>query len=95
MSSNKKISYILLALPLLIYPFILLANVMSTAGFPGKTTVVKLVVVKGFLWLSTLYPISYIIALLPWVRGKKYGVLLPLVHLLLTILFFIAWMYLG
>ena len=95
MKNKKTLIYILLGLPLIIYPFILLANVMSAAGFPSKTSEFKLLVVNGFLWTSSFYPISYILSLLPFIRRRKYGFLLPLIHIIIVIVFFILWTYLG
>jgi hypothetical protein len=54
------------ALPLLIYPFCLLANVMSLAAANIPTTrpvdPLPAVAWKGFLWGSTIYPAVYVVA---------------------------------
>jgi len=53
---------ILGGLPLMIYPFLLVANVMSLAGNPSSEPVSLVVQLasQGFLWGSTLYPLVYI-----------------------------------
>jgi hypothetical protein len=54
------------ALVLLIYPFCLLANVMSLAGVDAPQTRVAGPLQRlswlGFLWGSTVYPVVYLIA---------------------------------
>lgn len=50
------------ALPLIFYPFIFLANVMSFAGTPtGNETTVQWLVSRTFLVGSMIYPIVYIL----------------------------------
>ncbi len=51
---------------LLLYPFVLLANVMSYAGYANSaTTSLGLsIAMSGFLWSSTLYPLPYLAALI-------------------------------
>ncbi len=64
--SAKLCAYLLLVvggLPLPIYPFVLLANVMSLAAERADDksgSVSLLLVVKAFLWSSTAYPLVYV-----------------------------------
>lgn len=94
MKFKKLIIYCILGLPLLIYPFILFANFMSVLGSSGGVSDLKLLVVKGFLWFSSFYPITYILSLFPFIRKLKYGFLIPLTHLITVIIFLILWKYL-
>lgn len=60
---KQTVSLLLLlgALPLLIYPFVLLANVMSLAGhWSGNEPLGLVVTVYAFLIGSTAYPAVYI-----------------------------------
>ena len=88
-------------LPLLIYPFILLANVMSFAGHKtGNEPAILVFVSSAFLWASTLYPIPYVFFFLRAKseskkrNGKKETVfaLAPLVCLAILGMLMIAWM---
>jgi hypothetical protein len=50
------------ALPLLVYPFVLLADVMSLAApKSGKHSTLLSVVSRAFLWTSLAYPIVYML----------------------------------
>ncbi len=52
------------ALPLLVYPWCLLANVMSFAGHPNpNASTVGEYFFRAFLWGNTLYPAVYLVAL--------------------------------
>lgn len=93
------------SLPLLIYPFVLLANVMSMAALSSPTSVSfgLSVAFFGFLIGSTLYPLPYLTSLvfsiLNLKNGKPRAAFLwqsGLVgYLILVGLFFIAWLMLG
>jgi hypothetical protein len=54
------------AVALLIYPFCLLANVMSLAAMDAPATRVAdplpRLALRGFLWGSTIYPVVYLVA---------------------------------
>lgn len=92
-------SQILAGLPLLVYPFLLLANVMSLAGErtpgDGKAWLAS----RLFLWSSTAYPLVFMACFaLAWAAqgrgdGKRALALsvLPLAYLLLVALLFINW----
>ena len=93
------------ALPLIIYPFILLANVMSFAGTPSSTPVplMQKLISMAFLWASTLYPVVYIgcvIAAITYSRGGDPAMAFklsaaPLAYLGLCVLLMFAWMMTG
>ncbi len=107
-STSVKPSYywILLmigAAPLLIYPFVLLANVMSMAAtrVPSQPAVPLLqsLTCNAFLWSSTLYPIVYALCAIAAVISSRSGggttvwVLAagPLAYLVLCMLLLVAW----
>lgn len=62
------------AVPLLIYPFVLLANVMSLAGTrSGSEPMGQVLVSYAFLFTSTLYPLAYLICAILSVAAMKRG----------------------
>ncbi len=87
------------AIPLLIYPGCLLANIMSLAGHESEPPrlVVKIIAL-GFLWGSTLYPLVYIPSLLIALSLKSKDftfaaervALVPLCYLAGLVLLFLA-----
>lgn len=83
-------------IPLLVYPFVLLANVMSLAGEKLATTF-KLYNTSrySFIVVTTLYPISVIVG---WKFNELERItlaLIPLYHLLLCVALFYIWSNLG
>ena len=88
-------------LPLLIYPFILMANIMSIAGHRSTPPppILQQLAAHAFLWGSTLYPIVYLgfasAAIAASRRGKSDKAvnmsLLPLVYLILVVAAACAW----
>jgi len=88
---NKIINGIL-SLPLLAYPFVLLANVMSLAGEKVKgTPFIVTLIFYGFLFFSTLYPLSVIVSWAFIKRNDFRITLIPLLHLLVCGLLFYLW----
>jgi hypothetical protein len=73
----KIITYICLILggaPLLVYPFVLLANVMSLAAEPtGNKKTFADIAFKGFLWSSTLYPVVFVPLCMSAIRLMRAG----------------------
>ena len=64
MSTLYLLWFILSGLPIIGYPMILVANLMSFAGHrPKNTPRLTFVMMRSFLWLTTLYPITYFFAL--------------------------------
>lgn len=107
-SSSVKPSYywvllVIGAAPLLIYPFVLLANVMSMAAtrVPSQPPVplMQSLTCNAFLWSSTLYPIVYgICAIAAIVSSRSGGLTMswllaagPLAYLVLCVLLLAAW----
>jgi len=92
---------VLAGLPMLAYPFVLVANVMSlAAGPPGDTSKRSVpLVVRAFLWSSTLYPLVFIpsclVALHRIHAGKPYEglgfALIPILQLILILILFRIW----
>lgn len=92
---------LLAAAPLLIYPFILIANIMSFAGTPSSTPppILATLTSMAFLWASTLYPLIYfpcLIAAIATARTNPSRSLqlaaAPLAYLGLCIMLFFLWM---
>lgn len=102
MTRHYWILLIVGALPLLIYPFILLANVMSLAGTKSSTPVpmTQWLAAKAFLWSSTLYPVVYLGCLIVAITCARSGdgskallfAIAPLAYFGLCILLMFAWM---
>lgn len=88
-------------LPLVIYPFVFFANMMSLAAeTTGREPLLEKLVARAFLWSSLLYPLVYL-----WFRKAAQRKLkrgddraaciqsaLPLAYLALVLLFFLLWM---
>jgi hypothetical protein len=93
---------ILAGLPLALYPFIFLANIMSMAGHPSPdpTPLVLRLTANAFLWSSMLYPVVYIGCVVLAIALSAAGStstaekmsLLPLLYLALVVAFFCGWM---
>lgn len=93
------------ALPLLIYPFVLLANIMSLAAPRSSTPVpmMQWVMANAFLWSSTLYPIVYLACLIAAIVCAKQGDMpkamvlsaASLAYVGLCIVLMIGWMMTG
>ena len=96
---NRKYGLILTLvslLPLLVYPFVLIANIMSfAAGDVQETPLLLTIASKGFLYASTFYPISVLVALVFHFINKKgklsYIPLLPYAHLMIIALLMVMW----
>lgn len=71
------ILFVLGGIPLLIYPFVLLANIMSLAaeGAANEKFLIQFVM-KTFMFISASYPFTYIVCLILYKSDKKYGRLL-------------------
>lgn len=84
--------------PLVAWPFLLIANVMSLAAPGGNSLVAKL-----FLWGTTIYPLIFFAALL-WgyklrnagdQNGELLAALMPLGYCAVMGLFFALWQRVG
>ena len=89
-------------IPLLIYPFLMVANVMSLAAEPPQYPVSLALRLssQGFLWSSTLYPLVYIgcaiMSLVQWHRqnghaAQRYA-LTPVLYLLGVVALLLLWL---
>lgn len=93
--------FILSGLPLIFYPAVLMASVMSLAGnVAGDEPLMLMVVVYSFLILSLLYPLAYIGSLLGFFLSKDTGrktlfIRIPYAHLGLCILLLVLWVLMG
>ena len=89
-----KLIIVIEGLPLLIYPFVLLANLMHLASFGNVDLppLMRVVFIILFVLLSSAYPVSYVLSLLFVFRResrfKLWVSLVPGVHILLTVLLF-------
>lgn len=87
-------------LVLFIYPAVLIANIMSMAAESGDVPEVVILMVQAFLWISTLYPLTYFAAIIFYRKGKdneekKAIAKWPYYHLALAVAFFLFWAALG
>ena len=92
-SDIGRLIILLEGLPLLIYPFVLLANVMQLASLgSGNLHAIEIVFMILFLSFSTTYPITYFLSFwFVFKRESKFKLwisLIPGFHILLTVLSF-------
>ena len=91
------------AIVLFVYPFCLLANIMSFAATPDKAAAndpLLQIASRAFLWGSTLYPVIYLLAAAVSVLlssnqrplAAHRVAQLSLVYLLAVLLCFVTWM---
>ena len=94
---------ILGALPLLIYPFVAVASLMSLAGHTtGREPVMLMAVARRFQITSLLYPVVYLCALITALAIRKRKevmaariALIPLLYIALEIPLFTGWIVLD
>ncbi|MBK8545927.1 MAG: hypothetical protein IPL63_00575 [Saprospiraceae bacterium] len=81
---------------MMVYPFILFGNIMSFAAAGNNTEhdFCNLAFIS-FAIFSTLYPVTFIVSLL--FRKRKILIIstLPILHVFITVLLGIIWMYCG
>jgi hypothetical protein len=91
-------------LPLVVWPFVAVASVMSVAGErTGHESPWVLFIVQAFCWISIAYPVVYISCTLiarrklrsGALRGAMITALIPLVCLLVAVALFFTWMQLD
>ena len=91
------LTFILFGLPLLIYPMVILANIMALAAeSSGELGPFLNAIIISFVTATSLYPLTYIFSLIFYnIKGKlhkKLWVLLsPAFHLMLTMILFLIW----
>jgi hypothetical protein len=91
------------AIPLVVYPFVAMASLMSLASpATGTEPAALLTVARGFQLTSLFYPLVYLSALFAALAFKKKNESIaaklagvPLVFLILVISLFVAWMALD
>ncbi|TVX89736.1 hypothetical protein [Paenibacillus agilis] len=83
---NKKIMSITLliagGLLLFLYPFVMMANIMQLAAYPYVEKGFTLVLMNTFIFLTSIYPLTYIICLVVYLFKKKKSIVIPLIPLL-------------
>lgn len=82
-------------IPIIAYPFCLIANVMSIAGARSENTPILLTIIATvFLWGSTAYPLFYVGSLLWYFIGKrsKLAVLFIEGYLMIVLVSFFLWL---
>lgn len=93
---THRILFVLSIIPFGIYPFVLLANVMSLAGHrSGNESFLDMLLPYSFLIFSTLYPLTF---LYTWMNRKKKDLiisLLPMFHIIISIILFFLWLKFG
>ena len=98
---QTAILFIVSALPLLIYPAVLMASVMSLAGgVSGEEPAYLVAIVYGFLIGSLLYPLVYIGSLIAYfivkdIERKALFVKIPFLYLAFCIILLILWVFAG
>jgi hypothetical protein len=87
-----KIFKIISFIPLILYPLIFLANLMSLIGNrSGKESIYLLISTYAFLIFSTLYPLTLIYSL-KYNKNKTYLIaVLPLIHIAISAILFLLW----
>jgi len=96
---------IVAGIPLCIYPFVLLANIMSIAGEPPRVPAPWYLwfTSQGFLWTSTLYPLIYLYCVVKvidfWKESNFDSAFrmsrIPLAYLGVVAGFFLGWLATG
>jgi len=99
-SIRKPLVYLLFVLeglPLLIYPFVLLANLMSLAGhWTGNESIFLIAVVLLFIIMSSAYPLSYLYAINHYRNSRnayvnKWILFMPLFYIIIVVLLGFLW----
>lgn len=69
MTTLYFILFILGSLPVIGYPIILFYNITCLSGYQPKSTPrIMMVMMKSFMWATTLYPIIYFFALYKYIN---------------------------
>ena len=91
-----KILKIISFFPLVIYPFILLANLMSLFGHrSGNESLYLILTCYSFLIFSSLYPLTLIYSLKKNYRKRITIAVLPMIHLIISVMLCVAWLNAG
>jgi hypothetical protein len=84
--------------PLLIYPFVLLANVMTLAGYrTGEESILFVSTIVLFMIFTTSYPLTYILCWIFYFKKSSRGynrtrvLVIPLLHITISIMVGYFW----
>jgi uncharacterized membrane protein len=87
--------FVINGLPLLIYPAVLISNIMSLSGpKPGNQNIFLAITINLFLFFSSTYLITYIACFILYIRKNRENFLIsviPLIHIFITILLGYLW----
>lgn len=86
------ILFVISIIPLLFYPIILLANIMSLAGYrTGNEPFLAIFLTYFFLFFSSLYPLTFLYSLLMIKKKNLIISFLPIFHVVIIfILYFLS-----
>ena len=86
--------FILSGIPLCIYPFVMIANLMQLAGeWAGNESVSSIIVMCLFILATSLYPATYFLSIFLYRESDKklFPATIPLLHMfIIVVLFYIA-----
>ena len=92
---NKAQAYLLLGIacvPLLFYPFLVIANLMSLAAGNAGVGALAFVVSQAFLWTTTLYPVVLVACFVVFrLRKRMVWAAMPLYYLAGCTALFVWW----
>lgn len=97
MKKSFILAFIGSGLPLIAYPFVAMASLMSLAAeAPSSAETLLLIISSAFLWGSLLYPLIYILSVITFFivkseKKKKLCAFIPYAHLGLVFLLFLSW----
>ena len=94
----NTIGFIVGGIPLLLYPFVVMANIMQLAGVSNNENVFMTLIVNLFIFSSSTYLLTYIVCLVIYIikRNKDNLIsLIPLAQIVITVILFCMWMYID
>ncbi len=83
--------FVLGGIPLIAYPFVMIANLMQIAGDYSDQSLWSIVWIIIFIAITTSYPITYILCLIFYFskkRKKIYFPVLPLLQIIVAVFLF-------
>lgn len=90
--------FVVEGIPLLIYPFVLIADIMTIAGeWTGKENICLVIVILCAIIASASYPLTYIGSIIYFFNktqkfyNNKWIPFAPLVHLIIVVLLIYSW----
>lgn len=94
----NTVGFIVGGILLLLYPFVLMANIMQLAGVSNNENVFLKIIVNLFIFSSSTYLLTYIVCLVVYIikRNKNNLIsLIPLAQIVVTVILFCIWMYID